>query len=218
MFTGTNIQINSTHNKTVRIYHNTYSVFRYSPGNTHCDSQWKTEAIAQGCTYPTLWHPLINNIRDSPGGQQPLGFLVNPLRAKFLRENINIYLHFMSFLHTNKIQVAEIPTGVRRRPAYSTQSILWLLMSWRRKEPGHQQPWYWPSLTELTRSPHVKGLFSECDNSLCMQFPSLDQRRFLHRETNKSRDKNWQYISRSVVTRYGIHFCRETSGTLVRLW
>ena len=30
-------------------------------------------------------------------------------------------------------------------------------MSWRRKEPGHQQPWYWPSLTELTRYPHVKG-------------------------------------------------------------
>ena len=29
-------------------------------------------------------------------------------------------------------------------------------MSWRRKEPGHQQPWYWPSQTEITRSPHVK--------------------------------------------------------------
>ena len=27
---------------------------------------------------------------------------LNPLRAKFLRENINIYLHFMSFLHTSK--------------------------------------------------------------------------------------------------------------------
>ena len=21
----------------------------------------------------------------------------------------------------------------------------WLLMTWRRKSPGHQQPWYWPS-------------------------------------------------------------------------
>ena len=69
----------------------------------------------------------------------------NPLRAKFLRENINIYLHFMSFLHTNKTQVAEIPPRVRQGPAYSTWSISWLLMSWRRKEPGHQQPWYWPS-------------------------------------------------------------------------
>ena len=83
--------------------------------------------------------------------------IINPLRAKFLRENINIYLHFMSFLHTDKTQVVEIPPWVRQGPAYSTQSISWLLMSWRRKEPGHQQPWYWPSWTELTRSPHVKG-------------------------------------------------------------
>ena len=69
----------------------------------------------------------------------------NPLRAKFLRENINIYLYFMSFLHTNKTQVAEIPPRVRQGPTYSTWSISWPLMSWRRKEPGHQQPCYWPS-------------------------------------------------------------------------
>ena len=56
----------------------------------------------------------------------------NPLRAKFLRENINIYLHFMSFLHIYKTQVAEIPPRVRQGPAYSTWSISWLLMSWRR--------------------------------------------------------------------------------------
>ena len=46
--------------------------------------------------------------------------LVNPLHGKFLRENINIYLHFMSFLHTNKTQVVEIPSRVRQGPAYST--------------------------------------------------------------------------------------------------
>ena len=45
---------------------------------------------------------------------------VNPLRAIFFRENINIYLHFMSVLHTNKTQVVEIPPRVRQRPAYST--------------------------------------------------------------------------------------------------
>ena len=45
---------------------------------------------------------------------------INPFRAKLLRENINISLHFMSFLHTNKTQVAEIPPQLRRRPAYST--------------------------------------------------------------------------------------------------
>ena len=69
---------------------------------------------------------------------------INPLRAEFFRVNINIYLHFMSFLHTNKTQVVEIPPRVRQGPAYST-SISWLLMSWRLKEPGHQQPWYWSS-------------------------------------------------------------------------
>ena len=42
------------------------------------------------------------------------------LRAIFFRENINIYLHFMSFLHTNKPQVVEIPPRVRQGPAYST--------------------------------------------------------------------------------------------------
>ena len=33
----------------------------------------------------------------------------NPLRANFFGENINIYLHFTSFLHTNNTQVIEIP-------------------------------------------------------------------------------------------------------------
>ena len=44
---------------------------------------------------------------------------INPLRAIFFRENINIYLHFLLFLHTNKTQVAEIPPRVRQGPAYS---------------------------------------------------------------------------------------------------
>ena len=63
---------------------------------------------------------------------------VNPLRAKFFRGNINIYLHFVSFLHIDTTQVFEILPQIRQEPTYSTQSISWLLMSWRRKEPGHQ--------------------------------------------------------------------------------
>ena len=47
-------------------------------------------------------------------------YRLNPLRAKFFRGNINIYLHFMSFLHTNKTQVVEIHPWVRQGPAYST--------------------------------------------------------------------------------------------------
>ena len=45
---------------------------------------------------------------------------LNPLRAKFFRVNKNIYLHFMSFLHTNKTQAVEIPSQVRQGPTYST--------------------------------------------------------------------------------------------------
>ena len=48
-----------------------------------------------------------------------LHLLINPLRAKFFRENVNIYLHFMSFLHIIKSQVVEIPPWVRQGPAYS---------------------------------------------------------------------------------------------------
>ena len=70
---------------------------------------------------------------------------LNPLHAKFVRENINIYSHFMSLLHIDMTHVLKIHPQVRPGPTYSTWPISWLLMSWRRKEPGHQQPWYWPS-------------------------------------------------------------------------
>ena len=38
------------------------------------------------------------------------------LRANFFRGNINICLHFMPFLHTNKTQVVDIPPRVRQGP------------------------------------------------------------------------------------------------------
>ena len=52
-----------------------------------------------------------HNIKNNNSGQ------VNPLRAKFLIGNMNIYLHLMSFLHTNKTQVVEIPPRVGQVPA-----------------------------------------------------------------------------------------------------
>ena len=70
---------------------------------------------------------------------------INHLRAKFFRGNINIYLHFMSSLHIDTTHVFKILSQVRPGPTYSAYSISWLLISWRCKEPGHQQPWYWPS-------------------------------------------------------------------------
>ena len=38
----------------------------------------------------------------------------------------------MSFLHIDATQVVEILPQIRQKPAYSTWSISWLLMSWRR--------------------------------------------------------------------------------------
>ena len=38
---------------------------------------------------------------------------LNPLRAKFFRGNVKIYLHFVSFLHISMIQVIEILPQVR---------------------------------------------------------------------------------------------------------
>ena len=44
--------------------------------------------------------------------------LINPLRAKFFRGNINIYVHFMSLLHIDKTRVLKILPQVRPGPTY----------------------------------------------------------------------------------------------------
>ena len=46
--------------------------------------------------------------------------IINPLRAKFLRRNINIYLHFVPFLHMYATQVVEIFPQIRQETTYST--------------------------------------------------------------------------------------------------
>ena len=48
-----------------------------------------------------------------------------------------MYIQFISFLHTEMAEIPEILHHVRQKP---TLSILQLLMTWQRKEPGHQQP------------------------------------------------------------------------------
>ena len=45
---------------------------------------------------------------------------LNPLRAKFFKGNINIYLNFVSFLHIDTTQVVEIFPQNREEPTYST--------------------------------------------------------------------------------------------------
>ena len=43
----------------------------------------------------------------------------NPLSAKFYIGNINICLHFVSFLHIDMTQVADILPQIRLEPSYS---------------------------------------------------------------------------------------------------
>ena len=57
---------------------------------------------------------------DSETTLKNIGKCLNPLRAKFFRGNINIYLHFVSFLHIDTTQVFEILPQIRQEPTYST--------------------------------------------------------------------------------------------------
>ena len=50
----------------------------------------------------------------------PLCTLINSLRAKFFRGNINIYLYLMSFLHTDMPKIIEILPHIRTGLLYFT--------------------------------------------------------------------------------------------------
>ena len=44
----------------------------------------------------------------------------DPLRAKFFRGKINIYLHVVPFIQIDTTQIVEILPQVRQEPTYST--------------------------------------------------------------------------------------------------
>ena len=69
-------------------------------------------------------------------------FDTNPLRAKFIKGNINMYLHFILFLHINMTQAAEIPPCVKQGSTLSSWSTLWVPMTWRRKEHLMTSSWW----------------------------------------------------------------------------
>ena len=71
--------------------------------------------------------------------------LFKPLRTKFARGNVKMYLQFISFLHTDMTKVVDILSHIRQEFTYPTKSILWVLMSWRHKGIG------------IIRSSHVEG-------------------------------------------------------------
>ena len=64
---------------------------------------------------PVVWHSATEGEEDSEWGT-----LINSLHAEFLTENINIYIHFVSYLHIDTTQVVEILPQIRQEPAYST--------------------------------------------------------------------------------------------------
>ena len=77
----------------------------------------------------------------------------NPLR--FMEQNI--YSRFiMSFLHIDMAHVVDTLPQDKSLPILHRQYRR-VLKSWRRKEPGQQQPWYILCWTELIGSSHLKG-------------------------------------------------------------
>ena len=67
---------------------------------------------------------------------------VNTCLAELISDNLTMCFHFLSFLNIKMAQVVEIQTHGKQGPVYTTCSISCLLMTWWRKEPGHQHPWY----------------------------------------------------------------------------
>ena len=77
------------------------------------------------------------------------------------------------------MQVAETLPHGRQGLTYLTWPISWQLMTWRRKEPGHQLPWYWASYHRMLQFQHhsrVNSLWSVNDHKWHLKsWSSLDQ-------------------------------------------
>ena len=81
-----------------------------------------------------IWVPV------STCGWSLVAYPFDLLRCGFFRsssETKQIFSHCLSFFD------AEIPSLRKQRRGYLTKPIPWRLMSWRRKEAGHQRPWHW---------------------------------------------------------------------------
>ena len=112
--------------------------------------EFQAEPLFQGlCSVPgmvkqrTLVYGYIHNMNPKLLHLHNYIILIKPGHAEFISVNINIFLHFQSLLSTELTQVVKIFTCGRQESIYLPYSIPWLLMTWRRKEPGHQQPEYW---------------------------------------------------------------------------
>ena len=61
----------------------------------------------------------------------------------FIGNNVFVFVPFFISL------VAEINSQGRWDQPHSSESVLWLLMTWWHQDPGHQQAGYWPSLHRI---------------------------------------------------------------------
>ena len=91
------------------------------------DQSWSKlfEALLLFCgTWYAKSHYNMVNFLQNTHNRHPIACpamgCLNPLCAKFFRGNLNIYLHFVSFLHIDTMQVVEILPQIRQEPTYST--------------------------------------------------------------------------------------------------
>ena len=108
--------------------------------------------LAQGGLNVLVLVILFNSL--APG---KCGYNLRFIMCGILVRKHKMYLHFLSILNIEMAQGEEfLPCG-REWPLYQAQSILWLLMTWWGEEPGHQQPWSWPSSPNISWFQHQKG-------------------------------------------------------------
>ena len=86
---------------------------------------------------------------------QPQGCLLNRLLRRGSKKTSKLRVTGVWIPRTNG-QLRGKCFHLMTSSSRATYSISWVLMSWRRKEPGHQQPWYLLCWTVSIRSPHVK--------------------------------------------------------------
>ena len=69
---------------------------------------------------------------------------------------------------SRKAQAADIFYQGRQRPVYPIRPKLWLLVMWRRKDPGHQQLYYWSKNSAILTFWELQRLaLKNCINCCC---------------------------------------------------
>ena len=64
---------------------------------------------------------------------------------QFILRKINTHLHFLSYPNIDIVPIVEILPFGRQGHVYPTRLIPGLLVNMWCREPGHQQPCYWPN-------------------------------------------------------------------------